>query len=234
MGIVKKILITKEGWETTIRVNDAANENEVAVYYQTNPSIIKIVRLVSSNIVNANGYAQATGNVIANEVVDPNGFSYADANPNYNQLECRSISISKQMLQTYIDKAIYQDDAYPEPVLDTVGAALMNEFYYRNDDWEATSEEDIVIMQAGQVTQIRQPFYLKIDVVQKSDPGTDDGSISIDTAESWGGPGPLEFSFNAGTYASVSSWPNLGSGTYSVRARDADGNESTIRDVVID
>ncbi len=61
--------------------------------------------------------------------------------------------------------------------------------------------------------------------ITKSDPGCgqNNGSITIGTVT--GGTAPYTFSLNGNAFASSTSYPNLGAGTYSVTVKDANGCE---------
>lgn len=229
MSISKKILIGPNGWEAYIRSVGGTNI-EMDFYWQKATDILKHHRAATISVDSISDKIIYDTLRTQEEILDLNGFDYSQSEPDY------TVIITELMSQERPKRVL----AYPPgfaavietiPVIDPLGVHLLNDVWVSERDFAPWSMQEPI----GTLTptvEFRQPFYFNVVATDETTADADDGTITINDA--WGGPGPLEYSINDGSsWQASNSFTGLADGTYQVKVRDANTDESFARETVI-
>lgn len=219
----KKILI--DGAEAYVQSNKNP-AGDVTVSWIIN-SVLRRIRLVRINHNFITDVMKFEYIFAADEILNLNGFDYSAADPNYDLIETAIISSERVASEVPIPDLSFQAPSPFSPVT-AVSLFPINGIFYKH--FGAKAQEDIVDFVGG---AFRQPFYFEPVLTHETAPDADDGVIALENA--WGGDAPLEYSADNGvTWQAGEQFTGLAPGTYFVKVKDAQGNESTTRELTIE
>lgn len=185
------------------------------------------------------------GTVVAFEILDLNGFNYGDAEPDYSVLDEIRIGQGENVTRQFdIDFTEFIERIYTSNILEQMGAVILDDFLRsREQDWSGQNI-DLVYTRDDLSVQINvhsknydvfeehiivQPFSYKIEAINETSGGADDGIMRV--LEAWGGPGILNYRIVTGpdtrVYQASNEFIGLPDGSYTGQVKDADGPVNT-------
>jgi len=230
MSQSKKILITPNGYESFVNVADEP-ATTLELWYMVSNDILKRLFITAQTIDFAASNLVSRVLKSTYQVNNLNGFDYSAAKPDYSLIDKTLIAVESQKdYKTAIDLNLVTND---QNVVDAIGGTCLQLAYQNEADWKQWVQENeaINVVNPDGSANLRQPFYLSIDVDDEVDTGGD-GEITVTSA--WGGATPLEYSKDDGAnWQASNTFSDLSAGDYDVMAKDADGNESIARTITV-